>query len=144
MAMRRKADPYATTCTLKAAIISFWEPLNKRVYRGVNNSGTLVTDEITYWSVTGQKLATYQLTVGSTQITANQTASFYWFGGKLIKNAGGYVAADRLGSIGKFYPYGLEKPSSTTNGTEKFTGYLRDSDTGLDYADNRYYQGGMG
>ena len=54
------------------------------------------------------------------------------------------VVADRLGSIGKFYPYGQEKPSATGNDTEKFTGYYRDAATGLDYADQRYHQPGMG
>jgi hypothetical protein len=44
------------------------------------------------------------------------------------------LTTDRLGSIGKFYPWGQEKPSATQNGTEKFTGYFRDADTGLDYA----------
>ncbi len=68
----------------------------------------------------------------------------YYFGGKLIKNAGGWVYADRLGSIGKFYPYGVERPSATTNGTEKFTGYFRDAETGNDYAINRYQSPGLG
>jgi hypothetical protein len=54
------------------------------------------------------------------------------------------VASDRLGSIGKFYPFGQEKPSATANDTEKFTGYFRDASTGLDYADQRYHQPGMG
>jgi RHS repeat-associated protein len=54
------------------------------------------------------------------------------------------VGADRLGSIGKFYPYGQEKPSATANGTEKFTGYFRDAETGLDYADQRYHNPGTG
>lgn len=53
-------------------------------------------------------------------------------------------AADRLGSIGKFYPYGTERPSATGNDKEKFTGYFRDSATGLDYADQRYEQPGVG
>src|SRR4051812_20078161 len=56
----------------------------------------------------------------------------------------GPVAANRLGSIGKFYPYGQERPSATANDTEKFTGYYRDAWTGLDYADQRYHQSGMG
>ena len=72
------------------------------------------------------------------------TTSEYYFAGRLIKNNTGYVASDRLGSIGKFYPWGQEKPSATTNGTEKFTGYYRDSETGNDYAVNRYHQPGMG
>ena len=54
------------------------------------------------------------------------------------------MTSDRLGSIGKFYPFGQEKPSATANDTEKFTGYFRDASTGLDYADQRYHQPGMG
>jgi len=82
--------------------------------------------------------------VSAPQLVAMQTGTWYYFGGKLIKNASGYVGADRLGSIGKYYPYGQEKPSATTNGTEKFTRYLRDSETGMDYALNRYHVPGTG
>ena len=121
------------------------------MWRGIWTSGSLTTDEVTFWGITGQKLATYSLTVGTTTgpcypatyltcfygtLTATQATTNYYFGGKLIKNANGYVGSDRLGSIGKFYPYGQENPSATTNGTEKFTGYMRDSETGLDYAVN--------
>ena len=79
-----------------------------------------------------------------------------YFGSKLISKgaynisgSGDYVnltavAADRLGSIGKFYPYGVERPSATQNDKEKFTGYFRDASTGLDYADQRYEQPGSG
>src|SRR5579864_6326377 len=77
-------------------------------------------------------------------MAATQTATNYYFGGKLIKNANGYLGTDGLGSIGKYYPYGQEKPSATTNGTEKFTGYMRDSETGLDYAKARYHNPGTG
>jgi RHS repeat-associated protein len=127
-----------------------YAPGNKRVWRGLWTSGSLTTDELTYWSVSGQKLGTYTITVnagsGSTapSFTLTQTGTNYYFGRKLIKNAGGYVGADRLGSIGKYYPYGQEKPSATTNGTEKFTGYFRDAETGLDYAVNRYHNPGTG
>ena len=54
---------------------------------------------------------------------------------------------DRTASVrvvGKYFPYGQERPSATTNGTEKFATYFRDSETGLDYAQNRYHQPGMG
>ena len=136
-----------------------YAPGNKRVWRGLWTSGSLTTDEVTFWSVTGQKLATYSLSMGTSNqacypnywqmcfvstVTASQTGTNYYFGRKLIKNAGGYVGADRLGSIGKFYPYGQEKPSATTNGTEKFTGYFRDAETGLDYADQRFHNPGTG
>ena len=45
---------------------------------------------------------------------------------------------------GKYFPYGQERPSATTDGKEKFATYFRDSETGLDYADQRYHQVGMG
>ncbi len=67
-----------------------------------------------------------------------------YFGGKMTQNPHGFVGADRLGSIGKYYPYGQERPSATANGSEKFTGYLRDAETGLDYAKNRYHNPGTG
>ncbi len=54
----------------------------------------------------------------------------------------GGIASARLD--GKYYPYGQERPSATTNGSEKFTGYFRDSETGLDYADQRYHFPGTG
>ncbi|MCC7237761.1 MAG: glucosaminidase domain-containing protein, partial [Bryobacterales bacterium] len=41
-------------------------------------------------------------------------------------------------------PYGQEKPGATMNDREKFATYLRDSETGLDYADQRYHQPGWG
>ena len=84
------------------------------------------------------------------------TSTNVYFGGKFISKgsynvtgSGDYVsltavAADRLGSIGKFYPYGVERPSATANDKEKFTGYFRDASTGLDYADQRYHQPGVG
>ena len=127
-----------------------YAPGNKRVWRG--NGGTV--DELTFWSPSGQKLGTYALTTtpGTSSggvnygpyFYATQTGTNYYFGSKLIKNAGGWVYSDRLGSIGKFYPYGQERPSPTTNGTEKFTGYFRDAETGNDYAINRYESPGTG
>jgi len=73
-----------------------------------------------------------------------------YFGGKLVAKGVSPnvtnlqpVAADRLGSIGKFYPYGQEI-NQTADLTEKFTGYFRDAGTGLDYADQRYYEFSLG
>jgi RHS repeat-associated protein len=79
----------------------------------------------------------------TSQLIATQTAANYYFGGKLISNKNGYAVSDRLGSIGKFYPWGQEK-TATYNGTEKFTGYFRDAETGLDYAGQRYHSPGQG
>ncbi len=126
-----------------------YAPGNKRVWRGAwtvdnNLNYTQTLDEITYWSATGQKLATYQLSAYGSQLVATATGTNQYFGGKLIKNAGGYVTPDRLGSIGKYFPYGQERPSATQDGKEKFATYFRDSETGLDYAPDRYHQPGMG
>ena len=126
-----------------------YAPGNKRVWRGswtyTYSMGaytyTRGTDVITFWSVNGQKLGDYQITAGVGPV---QTGINYYFGAKLIKNNNGWVSSDRLGSVGKFYPYGQERPSATTNGTEKFTGYFRDSETGNDYADQRYMSPGNG
>jgi len=124
---------------------------------GARTPNTLTTDVITFGSVTGQKLGDYNLTgdptiVYTTSYTLKLTFALatanYYFGGKQIGKFNGstvtYVGSDRLGSFGKYYPWGQEKPSATGNNTEKFTGYFRDSETGLDYADQRYHQPGMG
>jgi RHS repeat-associated protein len=136
-----------------------YPPGNKKVWKAVccvtdpNTGNQVPSEEIAFWSVTGQKLGTYRLSASAGQVspqliqptfTASQLTTNYYFGGKLIKNAKGYVGADRLGSIGKYYPYGQEKPSATQNGTEKFTGYMRDAETGLDYAHLRYHLPGTG
>jgi RHS repeat-associated protein len=122
-----------------------YAPGNKRVWRGAwDGNGTQTVDEVTFWGVNGQKLTTYALQLDSGQFIATPTGNNYYFGGKLIKNATGYVTPDRLGSLGKYFPYGQERPSATTDGKEKFATYFRDSETGLDYAQNRYHQPGMG
>ena len=127
-----------------------YAPGNKRVWRG--NGGS--TDEVTFYSVSGRKLGCYQITFtqGTTGYYYTAPQFYYtqtggvnlYFGGKLIKNKNGWVYPDRLGSIGKYYPYGIERPSATTNDTEKFTGYFRDAESGNDYADQRYESPGTG
>ena len=52
---------------------------------------------------------------------------------------------DRLGSTnGKFYPYGEDKAGNPGNDAWKFATYFRDTVTGLDYADQRYYSNSLG
>ncbi|MEQ1948813.1 MAG: RHS repeat-associated core domain-containing protein [Bryobacteraceae bacterium] len=124
---------------------------NKRVWRG--DTGV---DEFAFFAGS-QKLATYTLAVSGTSVRHQLTSTNVYFGGRMIGkgtyNSGGTndkvtvasVAQDRLGSMnGKFYPYGQERPSATSNDKEKFTGYYRDASTGLDYADQRYHQAGVG
>jgi RHS repeat-associated protein len=134
-----------------------YAPGNKRVWKGITTSGNLSTDVITFWSATGQKLGDYNVSgdpsvlyywadydTPAPIVTAALGTANYYFGHKQIAKGGTYVGTDRLGSFGKYYPWGQEKPSATANGTEKFTGYFRDSETGLDYAEQRYHQPGMG
>ena len=125
-----------------AGTLYSYAPGNKRVWRG---NATRSLDVVTFWSVSGQKLAEYSL--NSSSFYATQTGTNYYFGSMLIKNGNSptnWVYSDRLGSVGKFFPYGVERPSATTNGTEKFTGYFRDNETGNDYADQRYSSPGYG
>ena len=91
-----------------------YAPGNKRVWRGTTTQnqsglGSLTLDEITFWSVTGQKLATYNVTgdpsvvyfwdnydnAPTPAVTVAVATSNYYFGGKLIKNANGYTVSDR-------------------------------------------------
>jgi len=142
-------------------------------YNSNTGAVNLTQDTITFWSVTGQKLGDYNITADPSvvyswnnynnyptpAITFALATANYYFGGKQIAkvywqvpwsqtwpfaNTVTYVGSDRLGSFGKYYPWGQEKPSATANNTEKFTGYFRDAETGLDYADQRYHQPGMG
>ena len=69
------------------------------------------------------------------------------FGGKLISENSNAVFPDRVGtnraSGARFHPYG-DEITSTANDREKFATYTRDSYTGLDYADQRFYASAYG
>ena len=73
-----------------------------------------------------------------------------YFGGRLVAQQSGAntyqaVIQDRLGSVGKYYPYGEERNSpQLPNDQVKFATYTRDSATGNDYADQRYYTSVLG
>jgi RHS repeat-associated protein len=76
-----------------------------------------------------------------------------YFGGETIQEGTygstlslSYVTADRLGSMpggAKLDPYGQEI-SATANDKIKFATYLRDGESGIDYAMNRLYAAGRG
>jgi RHS repeat-associated protein len=77
----------------------------------------------------------------------------HWFGGKLVQKSvygalgsitSTSVLQDRMGSVGKYHPYGEEIGTPTANDREKFATYTRDSATGLDYADQRWHGPGSG
>ncbi len=97
-----------------------YAPGNQRVWRFVYdiNTNSLTLDEVTLWSVTGKRLATFNLVEtavpGHTILYPNLAVTNTYFGRRLISNGTGNIVVDRLGSIGKFYPWGDEKPSATT------------------------------
>jgi RHS repeat-associated protein len=133
-----------------------YAPDNKRVFRQLANG----QQQFTLYGAKGEKLAIgtisgYTLSAGS---------AFVWFGGRLISDENGPVYQDRLGtnrasgtntttttntSYGttddgaRFYPYG-DEITSTANDHVKFGTYTRDSYTGLDYADQRFYASSYG
>jgi RHS repeat-associated protein len=129
-----------------------YDPGNKRVTEvnyTANGSGDWVKDGevLHFFGITGQRLATYSVGVmnegySTAAVILTQSASWVWFGGKLANGN-----QDRLGSVGKYLPYGEEKPGATgnpANGTVKFATYVRDAVTGIDYADQRWHTPGAG
>lgn len=113
-----------------------YSPDNKRVYRQSASGGT---PEYTFYGARGEKLGVY----GAGGISRLNV----WFAGKLIWENGTAVFQDRLGTNraggARFYPYG-DEITSTANDREKFGTYTRDSYTGLDYADQRFYASAYG
>ena len=109
----------------------------------------------------GERLAEFQMSAVQTfpgyYLRLTERKTLVWFGSKLLRDGKYNVVQDRLGSVRwrhditsgqtetvDYYPYGQEKPGATVNDREKFATYLRDSETGLDYADQRYHQPGWG
>jgi len=121
---------------------------NKRVWKKRQTGASTYEENVYFYSVTGQRLGTYTLTDSSGTLSVAYKSLNFYFAGKLIKEGTSWVAMDRLGSVRARYdgaltifdhfPYGEEKPSTTTQDRNKFATYFRDH-TNLDYADQRYY-----
>jgi RHS repeat-associated protein len=124
-----------------------YDPANQRAYfRNTAGSETLY-----FYGLGGKKLATYTIAPSGSQVSFTFLSRNIYFAGKLISAEGKAVSVDRLGSVRwnatagnhTYYPYGAEY-SATSNDTEKYASYTRDSLTGLDYAMNRYYSSAWG
>jgi RHS repeat-associated protein len=125
-----------------------YDSRNQRILRSTSTSFYCsLTVNLDLYGVDGKKLeevsvatANYSGTCGVESTSVLQTN--VWFGGRLL------VPHDRLSSNGKYFPYGEDRtnpnPANPSNGVEKFATYTRDSSTGLDYADQRYYTSGLG
>jgi RHS repeat-associated protein len=135
-----------------------YDPENRPVYHKTG----LGAEEVTLYGIQGEKLATYNVAAwcddpddpDTCYFGLNLKSTSVWFGGKLIwSGTGTYVAtgpiyADRVGSNrtngARYYPYGEEIGTATTNDHEKFGTYTRSSFSGLDYANQRYYASSYG
>jgi RHS repeat-associated protein len=122
---------------------------NKRVWerRTGNGSG----EWIYFFGADGQRMGRYALTEGTSTISFAQNQASVWFAGKLAQKVDSsgtksWPVGDRLASVGKYLPYGEDKPGATNpaNDNEKFATYTRDGGTGLDYANQRWYVTGVG
>jgi len=122
-----------------------YDPDNLRIYyRDASNAETIY-----FYGADGRKLATYTYSIvtfnNNPAIQLVQQSENVYFTGILVS-----ATTDRLGSVThngagdhRYYPYGVEYTTST-NDTEKYATYTRDSLTGLDYAVNRYYSSQWG
>ena len=120
-------------------------PNNERVEKVITANGT--SNYYTYlYGVDGCRLGVYQPAIDGTGRLYFQGSSAITpcFGGRMLYTKAGQLAiADRLGSIRplngsqtattSYYPYGEEQPQQSTEDTERFATYYRDS-TNLDYA----------
>jgi RHS repeat-associated protein len=129
---------------------------NKRFYKHTPTTGT---EQLTFYGARGEKLGMYTI-INSMGLALSPSATNIWFAGKLILESNQATVQDRLGTnrsgyvsggpttmpgvvyanptSERFYPYG-DEITSTLNDHEKFATYTRDSYTGFDYADQRYY-----
>jgi RHS repeat-associated protein len=155
------AENRLVQATISGGTIHYaYDGQNKRIWQGsftnVNDPQFLVADTVSMFGIDGQLVGTYAALPAWTNSTTPTTISFQvnaqrvYFGKKLLawKDGGGTrhsAVADRVGSVGKYYPYGEERNSPPlANDQVKFATYTRDSATGNDYADQRYYSVAIG
>ncbi len=140
-----------------------YDAQNKRIWQGTCTlgfncaQGVINVDTVTMFGADGRQAGTFapQVTWTNNQtqvaITFTVVSRRAYFGGKLVGQYNPGLGAntlpavqDRLGSVGKYYPYGEERGGNPPNDQVKFATYTRDSGTGLDYADQRYYASTFG
>ena len=118
-----------------------YDSQNKRIWKGTFSGGSMVAQEVYFYGVNGQKLGTYSVSVSGSQFVVTTTQTAVFFGGKRVAVNGVAFVSDRMGSntAGRYYSYGEDRGTPIANDQVKYATYTRDSATGLDYADQRYY-----
>jgi RHS repeat-associated protein len=127
-----------------------YNPGNKRVLKTDTSAHV---DTLYFYGLDGRRMGTYRLNNCPSGCYLSTVSTDVYFKGRLVKSGNEAVVTDRLGSVKRrkdlstsvttsfdFWPYGEEKASATTNNRDKFGTYYRDSSSGLDYADQRYYR----
>ena len=131
------------TATSGSAVESyFYDENNHRVEKIFGSS-----DYIYFYGPGGRLLSIREVTNGTTSVVADRV----YFGGLLLGSAGNgpsydvSTMTDRLGTAVAGYPYGTDIGSvSAGNDQADFATYTRDSTTGFEYANQRYYSAGLG
>ena len=122
---------------------------NKRVWGNTptyNQMSGFADSEQYYFYSPGGKLMAQFTPVYSPRMQGS-AASLAWQNGPMRTYFGSRLlgSEDQLGSRGKYYPYREDRSSQNpANDNVKFATFTRDSATGLDYADQRYYASTMG
>ncbi len=124
-----------------------YDAQNKRIFLWtagtVDSFNNVYNYTVVAYSPSGQKLGTYLFApqqpdfqpggINTPYITVSRVSSDQYFGGRRL------AAMDQLGSAGTYYPWGEAKGTTNPQDTWSYATYWRDSATGLDYANNRYY-----
>jgi RHS repeat-associated protein len=113
-----------------------YDPENHRVWVRTPDGG----EDIHLYGLGGRlmaKLSHYEYVYLGSKLVYKKAPVFNGLGVGEIN-----VLEDRVGSVGSYFPYGVERAASRENDV-KFATYHRDS-TGLDYANQRYYDSRVG
>jgi RHS repeat-associated protein len=124
-----------------------YDASNRRVWK-LNANG----EAYYLYDLNGENLGTFtpQINADPTSLYLQPVASqerAYFFGKKLFvteDNVGSALGVPTLTGHQSFYPYGEQKSGTAATEQFAFATYWEDSETGLDYAMNRYYSSTLG
>jgi len=123
-----------------------YDSQNKRVFSSPYASGSQGPQHVYFYGVDGQQLGAYPLSSGASALEISTYFGSKRLGFNTNPNNGSETATapDRLGSYGSYYPWGESKSGNNPADIWSYATYWRDSLTGLDYANQRYYSNVQG